>query len=34
MLACVSAGFLFVIVTIGIVFAGVFIVRRLFKKEG
>ena len=34
MLACISAGFLFVIITLGIVFAGFFIVRRLFNREG
>lgn len=33
MLACASVGLVFVLVALGVVFAGVFIVRRVFKKE-
>ena len=34
MLACASVAFTFVLVAVVVVFIGVFIVRRVFKKEG
>ena len=34
MLACVSVALTFVLVAIGVIFVGVYIVRRVFKKEG
>lgn len=33
MLACASVALVFVMVALGVVFSGVFIVRRVFKKE-
>jgi hypothetical protein len=33
MLACVSVAFTFVLVALGVVFAGVFIVKKMFKTE-
>ena len=34
MLACASVGLTFVLVAVVVIFIGVFIVRRVFKKEG
>lgn len=33
MLACASVGFMFVLVALAVVFAGVLIVKKLFKNE-